>query len=65
MDRYTQLKRFHHERRLQVYMYDFMYIGPRKMQVEDHHPFKKSIFVNHEKMSTQGSVPKIVLDLVI
>ena len=36
MDKYSQLKRFHHDLRLQVYIYAFMYVDPAKIPVEDH-----------------------------
>ena len=36
MDRYAQLNIFHHARRLQFYMYDFMYVDPQKIPVEYH-----------------------------
>ena len=36
MDKYAQLKRFYHDRRLQVYMYAFMHVDYEKMSVEDH-----------------------------
>ena len=36
MDKYGLLKRFHHDLRLQVYMYDFMYVDPQTIPVEDH-----------------------------
>ena len=33
MDKYAKLKMFHHDRRLLVYMYDFMYVDTEKMTV--------------------------------
>ena len=36
MDKYAQMKRFHHDLRLQVYMYDFMYVDTKTMPAEDH-----------------------------
>ena len=38
MDKYAQLKRFNPDRQLQIYMYDFMYVYPQKIPVEDHFP---------------------------
>ena len=43
MDKYAQLKRFHHGHRLQTYMYDFMYIYPETMPVEDYLPATKHL----------------------
>ena len=54
----AQLKRFHHNRRLQVYMYDFMYVDPDTMPVEEHFTATKTYAVNYKKMSTPGPVPK-------
>ena len=58
MYKYAQLKRFHHDHRLQVYMYDFMYVNPQTMQVEDHSPATKSFVVNYKKISATGPIPK-------
>ena len=38
MYKYAQLKRFHHEHQLQIYMYALMYVNPQTMPVEDHFP---------------------------
>ena len=35
MDKYAQLKRFHHNSRLQVYMYTFTYVDPETILEED------------------------------
>ena len=35
MDIYAQLNRFRHNHRLQVYLYDFMHVYPKKIPVED------------------------------
>ena len=58
MCKYEQQKRFNHDRRLQVYMYDFMYVDPQKMTVGDHFPVTKTFVVNYKKMSTPGPIPK-------
>ena len=58
MNKYAQLKRFHHDLQIQVYMYYFMYIGPDTISVEDHFPDTKTFFVNYNKVSNPGSVPK-------
>ena len=60
-----ELKRFHNDLWLQVYMHVFVYVYTQTIPVGDHFTASKTFFVNYEKMSTQGSVPKIVLDLVI
>ena len=52
MDKYSQLKRFHHDRQLQAYMYDFMYVDPETISLEDHFPDIKTFAVNYKKMST-------------
>ena len=52
------MKRFHHDRRLQVYMYDFMYPDPETMPVEDHFPATKTFVVNYKKTSNPGTAPK-------
>ena len=36
MDKNAQLKRFHHDRRLQIHVYYFMHVYPDTMPVEDH-----------------------------
>ena len=54
MDKYSQLKRFHHDHQLLVYIYAFMYVDPETMSVEDHFPATKAIVVNYKKMSTPG-----------
>ena len=48
---------FHHDCQLQVYMYDFMYIDPEPIPVEDYF-FYKFFFENNKIMSTPGPVPK-------
>ena len=46
MCKYVQLKRFHNDRRLQVYMYSFMYVDPQTIPVEDNFTATKNIVVN-------------------
>ena len=58
MDKYDLLKIFHHGHRLQVYMYDLMYVDPETIPVVDYFPATKTFFENYKKMSTPGSVPK-------
>ena len=57
MDKYAQLNRFHNNRQLQVYMYNFMYVYPEMIPVDDHFPDAKNFVDNYKKMSTPGSVP--------
>ena len=42
MDRFSQIKKFHHDCRLQIYMYAFMYIDPEKMVEEDYFQYIKT-----------------------
>ena len=58
MDKYAQLKSFHHYRRLLVYMYFFMYVYSETMSVEDYFPATKTFVEKYNKMSTPGMVPK-------
>ena len=55
--KYVLLKRFHHDHFLQVYVYDFMYIDPKTMSVEENFPAAKQFVENNNKMSTPGPVP--------
>ena len=43
MYKYAQLKMFHLDRQLQVYMYDFMYVDPDAISVEDYFPDTKHL----------------------
>ena len=58
VDKYANLNRFHHDYRIQVYMYDFMYVDPDTMPVEEHFTATKKYAVNYKKMSTPGPVQK-------
>ena len=53
MDKYSLLKRFHNERQLQVYMYDFMCVDLDTMPVEDYFPDTKTFVENYNKMSAK------------
>ena len=64
MYKYAQLKRFHHEIRLQVYMYDFMYVDPETMLVEEHFPATKRLLIIKRKFQLQEQSQNIGLDLV-
>ena len=39
-------------------MYDFMYVYPETMPVEDHFTDTKPFVVNYKKISTLGTFPK-------
>ena len=58
MYKYAQLKRFHHDRRIQVYMDDFMYVDTEKMPVEDHFTSYNYFGCELQKISTPVTVPK-------
>ena len=58
MFKYAQLKRFYHDCRIQIYMYDFMYVDPQTIPVEDHYPDTKIFVVKYNKLSTTGQIPK-------
>ena len=63
MDKYAQLKRFHNDLQLQVYMYAFMYVDPETMPVKDNFHPNKTFVVNYNKMSTPGPVPERWIEL--
>ena len=58
MDKYALMKRFHHDRWLQVYKYDLIYFYSETMLMDDHFPATETFAVNYKKMSTLGPVPK-------
>ena len=58
MDKYAQLKRFHHCRQIQIDMCDFMYVDLEAMPVEYPFPATKYFVGNYKKMSTPRPVPK-------
>ena len=64
MDKYAQLKKFHHDLRVQFYMYDFMYVGPGTMSVEDHFPDTKKMLRTTVKCQLQDQSQNICLGLV-
>ena len=57
MDKYAQMKRFHHDCQLQAYMYASMYVDTQTIPVEEHLT-ATIFFVNYKKMSTPEQVPK-------
>ena len=58
MYKYAQLKSFHHECQLQVYMYGFKNADPETTPVEDPFTATKTFVVNYKKMSPPVTVPK-------
>ena len=54
MDKCVQKKRFYRDRRLQVYMYDFMCVDPGTIPEEEYFPDTKRIVENYKKRSTPG-----------
>ena len=58
MDKYAQLKRFHHELRLKFYMYALMYVYPETIPEGDHFTATKKFVENCKKMSTPVPVSK-------
>ena len=63
MYKYAQLKRFHSDRRLKVYMYDFMYVDTQTIPMKNYFPASKIFVVDYNEMSTPGPVPKHFLGL--
>ena len=47
MDKYAQMKRFHHDRWLQVYIYVFMFIFPETIPDDPYFPDKKIYIENY------------------
>ena len=62
IDKYAQLNIIHHDRQLQVYMYDFIYVDPNTMPPEENFPDTKIFVDNYKKISTPGPVPKTFLE---
>ena len=58
MNRFEQLRRFHHDHQLKAYTYAFMYAYPQTVPVEAHFTDSKTFVVNYQKMSTKGQAPK-------
>ena len=58
MDKYAQMKMFHYECHIQVYMYDFIHADPETMSEEDYFLGTNIFFANYKQMSTPGPVPK-------
>ena len=62
--KYTQLKSFHHELRLQVYMYDLIYVDTESMKIEDYLKATNFLLRNTRKCKIQDHSQNIGLDLV-
>ena len=58
MYKYSQLKRFHHDCLLQVYMYAFMYVDTQTIPLEGRFFSTKIFVVDYKKNSTPGLFPK-------
>ena len=56
--KYSQLKIYHSDDQLQVYMYAFMYVDPETFSVEDHFPAKKSFFSKQHENGNSRNSPK-------
>ena len=58
MDIYVLTKRFRYERRLQAYMYVFMYVNTKTIPLEDYFTSTETFVTDYKNISTQGTVPK-------
>ena len=64
-DKYAQMKRFHYELQLQVYMHDFMYVYPETISKEDYFPATFLLLLKTTRTcQLQDQFPNIGLDLV-
>ena len=64
MDKYSKLKRFHNDCRLQLYMYAFVYVDPETIRVEDNFPATKTLCELQENFNSGTSPQNVGLDLV-
>ena len=48
MEKYAHMKMFHHDHRIQVYMYSSMYVNPKKISKEEYFP--ATIFQDYKKV---------------
>ena len=62
-NKYSQMKRFHHDCRLQVYMYTSIYVDSETMTEENHYPTKKRQLRTTIKYQLQDQSQNIGLDL--
>ena len=51
MDKYAQIKRFHYDRQLQVYMDAFIYVDSDTTEEEEYLPYTKFFVVNYKRRS--------------
>ena len=65
MDKYALMKRFHYDLRLQVYMYDFMYVNPETMAEEEYFPYTKYMLQTTIEFQLQENPQSIYFDLFI
>ena len=65
MGKYAQLKRFHYDLRLQVYMYAFMYVDNETIPRKTIFLLKKRFLGSTRKFQPQEQSQKFGLDLVI
>ena len=61
-DKYAQIKRFHYERWLQVYMYDFMYVDPEKMKEDEYYHTQIYLLETTRRYQLQDQSPKVCLE---
>ena len=64
MYKYTQMKMFHHDRWLQVYMYAFMHVDPQPIQADYHFLLQEYLLWNTIKCPILEQSQKKGLDLV-
>ena len=64
MYKYAQLKMFHHDCRIKVYIYYFISVDPKIVLVEDNFPGTKTFFVNYNKFQLQDQSQNIGWDVV-
>ena len=56
-DKYAQIKRFHYDRWLQVYMNAFIYVDTEIIEEDEYLPATKCFVVNYKRSSSPASVP--------
>ena len=64
MDKYAQLKRFHHDLQLKVYMYAFMYVDPETVPGEGNFLIQKCLLITIIKCKHQDRSQNIGLGSV-
>ena len=63
MYQYEQLKIFHHDHFIQVYIYSFMYVDPGTMPVDDNFPATKTSLTTTRNFQLQDQSQNIGFDL--